>query len=125
MQHRFQHREDWSMSKSIRFRFVGLDVHADSITVAVADEGREEAKLFGDVPNNLASLTKVLHRLGPQHMVLCCYEAGPTGFGLSRQLQAAGWSCAVIAPALVPKKPGCRIKTNRRDAAKLAHFLRS
>jgi transposase len=57
--------------------------------------------------------------------VHCCYEAGPTGFGLARQLQAAGWNCSVIAPSLVPKKPGSRVKTNRRDAAKLAHFLRS
>jgi transposase len=113
------------MSKSISFRFVGLDVHADSITIAVAEDGREGAKVFGSVANNLASLIKVLHRLGPQHMVLCCYEAGPTGFGLARQLKEAGWTCCVIAPALIPKKPGCRIKTNRRDAVKLAHFLRS
>ena len=55
----------------------------------------------------------------------CRYEAGPTGFGLSRQLFAAGWGIAVIAPSLIPTKQGCRVKTNRRDAAKLAHFLRS
>jgi len=113
------------MSNSIRFRFVGLDTHAESITVAVADEGREAAQSLGSVPNNISSLTKVLRRLGPPATVVCCYEAGPTGFGLARQLQAAGWTCSVIAPSLVPKKPGSRVKTNRRDAAKLAHFLRS
>jgi transposase len=113
------------MSESIRFRFVGLDVHAESITVAVADEGREAAQLLGDVPNDFSSLSKVLRRLGPPASVLCCYEAGPTGFGLARQLLAAGWSTAVIAPSLVPTKQGCRVKTNRRDAVRLAHFLRS
>jgi transposase len=113
------------MSKSIKFRFVGLDAHAESITVAVADEGRQAAQLLGDVPNDFTALTKVLHRLGPPGSVICCYEAGPTGYGLARQLQAAGWVCQVIAPSLVPAKKGCRIKTNRRDALKLAHFLRS
>ena len=113
------------MAQSIRFRYVGLDVHADSITIAVADEGRDAAQALGAVPNDFTSLTKILRRLGPSASVLCCYEAGPTGFGLARQLTAAGWACSVIAPALVPKKQGCRVKTNRRDAAKLAHFLRS
>jgi transposase len=113
------------MPNSIRFRFVGLDVHAESITVAVADGGRDPAHVLGSVPNELSSLTKVLRRLGPPTAVVCCYEAGPTGFGLARQLRAAGWYCSVIAPSLVPKTPGCRVKTNRRDAVKLAHFLRS
>jgi transposase len=113
------------MSESIRFRFVGLDVHAQSITVAVADEGREGAQTLGQVPNNFTSLAKTLHRLGPTASVICCYEAGPTGFGLARQLEAAGWQCNVIAPSLVPKKAGCHLKTNRRDAANLAHYLRS
>jgi transposase len=113
------------MSDSIKFRFVGLDTHAESITVAVADDGRGAAQALGSVPNNFSSLTKVLRRLGPPAIVVCCYEAGPTGFGLARQLTAAGWNCSVIAPSLVPKKPGSRVKTNRRDAAKLAHFLRS
>jgi transposase len=113
------------MSESIRFRFVGLDVHAASITVAVADEGRGAAQALGNVPGDFSSLTKVLKRLGPPASLVCCYEAGPTGFGLARRLLAAGWNCSVIAPSLVPKKPGARVKTNRRDAAKLAHFLRS
>ena len=113
------------MFDSIRFRYVGLDVHAESITIAVADEGREAAQLLGEVPNDFSSLSKVLHRLGPAASVHCCYEAGPTGFGLARQLFAAGWGIAVIAPSLIPTKQGCRVKTNRRDAAKLAHFLRS
>ena len=70
------------MFDSIRFRYVGLDVHAESITIAVADEGREAAQLLGEVPNDFSSLSKVLHRLGPAASVHCCYEAGPTGFGL-------------------------------------------
>jgi transposase len=104
---------------------VGLDVHAESITIAVAEEGRGKAKSLGSVPNTLTALIKVLERLGSKHKVLCCYEAGPTGFSLARQLEKAGWPCDVIAPALTPKKPGCRVKTNRRDAVNLAHFLRS
>ena len=120
-----QHREDWSLSPSTRSRFVGLDVHAQTIALAVADAGRDPARGLGSVPNDFASLAKALRRLGPPADLACCYEAGPTGFGLARQLRAAGWDCAVIAPALVPQKPGCRVKTDRRDAAKLAHFLRS
>ena len=113
------------MSNSIRFRFVGLDVHAESITIAVADEGREAAQLLGEVPNDFSSLSKVLYRLGPPASVLCCYEAGPTGFGLARQLLAAGWGTAVIAPSLIPTAKGCRVKTNRRDAVKLSNSKNS
>jgi transposase len=106
-------------------RFVGLDVHKDTIAIAVADQGRAEAKVLATIPHDFASLSKALARLGPPETLSCCYEAGPTGFGLARQLKAAGWGCIVIAPSLVPVKAGCRIKTDRRDAAKLAHYLRS
>ena len=113
------------MFDSIRFRYVGLALHAESITIAVADAGREGAQLLGEVPNDFSSLSKVLHRLGPAASVHCCTRPAPRGLASRVQLFAAGWGIAVIAPSLIPTKQGCRVKTNRRDAAKLAHFLRS
>ncbi len=106
-------------------RFVGLDVHADSITVAVAEEGRDEARHLAKCPNDLTRLLKHLDRLGPRDSLRCAYEAGPTGYGLVRALNAAGISCVVIAPSKTPRGSGDRVKTDRRDAARLAHFLRS
>jgi len=106
-------------------KFVGLDVHKDSIVIAVAEAGRASARVVGSVPNEGKALSKVLDKLGPRPSVLCCYEAGPTGYGLARALKAAGWSCDVIAPSLVPKKSGQRIKTDRRDAMKLAQNHRA
>lgn len=103
-------------------RFVGLDVHADSIAIAVAEAGRGEPAALATIPNDKATLLKLLRRLG---RVRCCYEAGPTGFVLQRELTAAGIDCAVVAPSLVPAKAGDRVKTDRRDAVKLARFLRS
>lgn len=103
-------------------RFVGLDVHADSIAIAVADPGRGEPGLLATIPNDTVLLLKRLRRLGA---VKCCYEAGPTGFGLHRALTAAGVDCVVVAPSLVPTKAGDRVKTDGRDAVKLARFLRS
>ncbi len=103
-------------------RFVGLDVHADSIAIAVAEPGRGEPAQVAVIPNDTGMLLKRLRRLGT---VTCCYEAGPTGFGLHRDLTAAGIDCIVVAPSLVPSKAGERVKTDRRDAVKLARFLRS
>jgi transposase len=109
----------------IRIRYVGLDVHKDAIVIAVADQGRADAKVLATIPHDFMSVSKALARLGPPDSLSCCYEAGPTGFGLARRLKDAGWGCVVIAPSLVPVQAGCRIKTDRRDAAKLAHYLRS
>ena len=103
-------------------RFVGLDVHVDSIAIAVAEPGRGEPGTLATIPNDTVILLKRLRKLG---RVKCCYEAGPTGFGLHRDLTAAGIDCIVVAPSLVPMKAGDRVKTDRRDAAKLARFLRS
>lgn len=103
-------------------RFVGLDVHADSIAIAVAESGRGEPDLLGVIPHDVPTLVKRLRKLGA---VKCCYEAGPTGFGLYRSLRALGIECSVVAPSLVPKKSGDKIKTDRRDAVKLARYLRS
>ena len=77
------------------------------------------------MPYEWKALSKVLEKLGPRSAVHCCYEAGPTGYGLARALLAADWSCDVIAPSLIPKKSGQRIKTDRRDAIKLAQNLRT
>jgi transposase len=103
-------------------RFVGLDVHAESIAIAVAEPGRGEPANLAVIPNDLKALLKRLRKLGP---VKCCYEAGPTGFELYRRLRAEGIDCSVIAPSLVPRMPGDKVKTDRRDAVKLARFLRS
>jgi transposase len=106
--------------------YVGLDVHKDSIVISVAREGREAAENWKTIPNDATRLRKALQMLIKHGEVLkVCYEAGPTGFGLCRRLREAGIDCLVVAPSLVPGKPGDRVKTDRRDARKLAHFLRS
>jgi transposase len=113
------------MTQCIRTKFVGLDVHKDSIVIAVAEEGREAARVVGKVPYEWKPLKKALDKLGPALAVHCCYEAGPTGYGLARTLNATGHFCQVIAPSLIPKKSGQRIKTDRRDAIKLAQNFRA
>jgi transposase len=112
------------MKKSLVY--VGLDVHKDSIAIAVTRQGRDPAEVWKTIPYDEARLRKALKMLlrkGEELRV--CYEAGPTGFGLYRSLRKAGIDCMVVAPSLVPGKPGDRVKTDRRDARKLAHFLRS
>ncbi len=106
--------------------YVGMDVHKDSIVIALAREGREEAVTWQTIPYDGVKLRKVLKSLIKNGEILrVCYEAGPTGFGLCRRLCKAGVDCIVVAPSLVPSKSGDRVKTDRRDARKLAHFLRS
>jgi transposase len=106
-------------------RFVGLDVHKDSISIAVAEAGREPARLLETVSAEEGLLLKVLDRLGAKSRLRVCYEAGPTGYGLARRLNEQGICCVVVAPSLVPTQKNRRIKTDRRDAVRLAHFLRS
>lgn len=106
--------------------YVGLDVHKDSIVIAFAREGREPAENWRTIPYDGVRLRKALKSLVKDGEKLrVCYEAGPTGFGLCRRLREAEIDCVVVAPSLVPGKPGDRVKTDRRDARKLAHFLRS
>ena len=107
-----------------KIRFVGLDVHADTIAVAVAEEAGEVRSL-GTIPNRLESVRKLIGKLAPSGTPKCCYEAGPTGYVLYWQLSKLGVHCEVIAPSLVPVKAGDRIKTDRRDAEKLARAYRS
>lgn len=107
-----------------KIRFVGLDVHADTITVAVA-EPDGEVRSLGAVPNRLESIRQWVAKLGPEKHLKACYEAGPTGYVLYWQLTALGVACEVIAPSLVPVKAGDRVKTDRRDAVKLARSYRA
>ena len=109
-----------------KLRFVGLDVHKDTIVIAVAEEGQAEAESLVTLPHDVPKVIKRLLKLVSDPALLrVCYEAGPTGFGLCRRLKAAGIDCFVVAPSLVPQQAGLRIKTDRRDARRLAHFLRS
>lgn len=107
-------------------RFVGLDVHADSIAVAVAEPGRDgEVRAVGAIPNRPEAVRKLVQRLGGAKGMHACYEAGPTGYTLYWQLTELGVECDVVAPTLVPVKAGDRVKTDRRDAIKLARCLRA
>ncbi len=107
-----------------KLRFLGLDVHAETIAVAVA-EPDGEVRSLGTIANREDSVRKFIKKLGPAEQLRACYEAGPTGFVLYWQLTQLGVECAVVAPSLVPKKPGDRVKTDRRDALKLARSHRS
>jgi len=112
------------MKKAIRF--VGLDVHADSIAVAVAESGRnEDVRSLGTIPNRFESVRKLVQKLGGAKGLHVCYEAGPTGYSLYWQLTKLGVECEVIAPTLIPTKAGDRVKTDRRDALKLARCYRA
>lgn len=105
-------------------RFIGLDVHADSIAVAVAEPSGEVCPL-GVIPNDPEAVRKLVRKLGPPASLRACYEAGPCGYPLYWQLTQLGVGCIVVAPTLVPVRAGDRIKTDRRDAAKLARSFRS
>src|SRR3989442_10075981 len=98
-------------------RFVGLDVHAETITAAMV-EPDGEMRFLGTIPNRPEAVRRLVKRLGPATRLKACYEAGPTGYVLYWQLTGLGVHCDVIAPTLVPQKPGDRVKTDRRDAEK-------
>jgi transposase len=107
-----------------KVRFIGLDVHADTIAVAIA-EPTGEVRSVGVIPNRPESIRKLVKKLGPAEQLRVCYEAGPTGYVVYWQLAALGVMCEVVAPTLVPVKPGDRVKTDRRDALKLARSYRA
>jgi transposase len=107
--------------------FVGLDVAKAHHAVAVAEEGRQgEVRYIGEIGADPESVRRLVTKLEKRHPRLhFCYEAGPTGYGLYRQLVKLGHQCTVVAPSLIPRKPGDRVKTNRRDALQLARLLRA
>ena len=107
--------------------FVAFDVAKKKHAVAIAEGGRTgEVRFMGDVENNPAPIERTIKRLANRYDRLhVCFEAGPTGYGLYRQVEALGHDCLVVAPALIPKRAGERIKTNRRDAVTLARLHRA
>ena len=107
--------------------FVGLDVHKNSIVIAFANEGREgEVRKYGTIPGDLDALDKVVRKLVSKGVHLFfAYEAGPCGYEIYRHLTDQGFDCMVVAPSMIPKKSGDRIKTDRRDAAQLARLFRA
>jgi transposase len=105
--------------------FVGLDAHAGSTAIGFAEAGREAPRFIGTVGAKFAELKKALGKLGQPGQLLIVYEAGPCGYGLARELTAQGYRCELIAPSRIPRRPGERIKTDRRDALKLASLARA
>src|SRR6516162_1679529 len=107
--------------------FVAFDTSKLRNAVAIADGGRgDEPRFLGEIDNTPAATAKLVRKLtGKYERVTFCYEAGPTGYGLYRQIKSLGQDCIVAAPSLIPKKAGDRVKTNRRDALSLAKLLRS
>jgi transposase len=107
--------------------YVGLDVHAASISIAIAEAGRNGAvRLHGKIAGDLRAVDKLLTRLGhPDKELHVCYEAGPSGFVLARHLRAKGIACTVVAPSLTPRAKGDKVKTDRRDALMLARLHRA
>ncbi|WP_396274960.1 IS110 family transposase [Granulicella aggregans] len=106
--------------------FVGMDVHKETISISVAEDGRNgPVRFIGVIPNQPDDIAKMAKRLAKHGELDFCYEAGGCGYNIYRQLTALGHSCTVAATSLIPRKPGERIKTDRRDSQKLAILHRS
>jgi transposase len=107
--------------------FVAFDTSKLRNAVAIADPERSgEVRFLGEIENTGTATAKLVRKLAAKYQRLTfCYEAGPTGYGLYRQIKSLGHECVVVAPSLIPKKPGDRVKTNRRDAVNLAKLLRA
>lgn len=108
-------------------KFIGLDVHKNTITIAIADDGRDsDVKLYGTIDNDMTSLDKFIRKqISSGAKLRFVYEAGPTGYGIYRHLTGNGLDCSVVAPSMIPKKSGNRIKNDQRDAITLARLHRS
>jgi transposase len=107
--------------------FIGIDTAKLRNAVAVAEAGRKcEVRYLGEIDTSEAATGKLVASLAAKYRKLTfCYEAGPTGYGLQRLIESLGHTCLVVAPSLIPKKAGDRVKTNRRDAEGLARLLRA
>src|ERR1700751_3163942 len=110
-----------------RITYIGLDVHKDGIVVAVAAGGlRGEVREYGRIANTPTAVDRLLRKLGGDGMSLrFCYEAGPCGYGIQRHVSKRGQECVVVAPSLIPRRAGDRVKTDRRNAANLARLHRA
>jgi transposase len=107
-------------------KYVGLDTHKDSIAVAVSEACGGKPRYYGEIANTPAEVARLVQRLSPEgEVVSYCYEAGPCGYGIYRQLTSLGHDCAVVAPSLIPSKPGERVKTDRRDSESLSRLHRA
>jgi transposase len=106
-------------------KYVGLDVSKEKIAVAIAEEGRDEPRYWGMIPHTPEAVRKLIKKLGSPESLRVCYEAGPTGYALYRLLLTLNIHCTVIAPSLIPQRPGDRIKTDRRDSVRLAQLYRA
>lgn len=106
-------------------KFIGLDVSKDIISVGIAEEGRGEPRFHGNIQNTPESIRKLFKKLGDPEKLLVCYEAGSCGYCIYRQLLSMDIECIVVAPTLIPKRAGDRVKTDRRDALRLAQLLRA
>lgn len=107
--------------------YVAMDTHENAISVAIAESGRRgEVRFIGEIPSRPEAVAKMVDRLAAKHgKPAFCYEAGPCGYGLYRQITSFGHNCVVVAPSLVPTRPGDRVKTDRRDAVTQASLFRS
>jgi transposase len=107
-------------------KFVGMDVHKATIAASVAEAGGGEVRYLGEIANTAEAVVKLVRQLRKGEAELTfCYEAGPCGYGIHRQLTELGWDCQVVAPSLIPKKAGDRVKTDRRDSMMLARLHRA
>ena len=102
-----------------------MDVHKDSISIAACDTSRELARFVGVVSPDVRQLLKMLAKAGDPSQVSVVYEAGPTGFGLYRELRRHGYRCEIVAPSLIPRRAGDRLKNDRRDCCRLAELWRA
>ena len=107
-------------------KYVGLDTHKDTVAVAIADAAGGKPRFYGEIANTPTALSKLLKDVSPNGEVASyCYEAGPCGYGIYRQISDSGHDCVVVAPSLIPTKPGDRVKTDRRDSENLARLHRA
>lgn len=106
-------------------KFIGLDVSKETIAVSIADSGRGEPRFHGTILNNPESIRRLMKKVGNPETLQVCYEAGATGYGIYRLLLSMEIDCMVVAPTLIPKRSGDRVKTDKRDSIRLAQLLRA